>query len=81
MVLFSAHDLIAAGSTGSVSTPVELMIFLLKKIVILEHQFLDVANLSCRHAFISGQPDRLKPKFTFAVRSFNMDMGRFNSFI
>jgi len=61
--------------------PVELIIFLLKKIVILEYQFLDVANLSRGDTLVTGQPDGLKPEFTFTVRSFDMNMGRFNSFI
>jgi len=81
MVLISAHALIAAGSTGSVSAPVELMIFLLKKIVILEYQFLDAANLSGMDTLIPCQSDRLQPKFTFTVRSFDINMGRLISFV
>jgi len=50
------------------------MELLLKIILILENDPLDKTNRSRSYSKIAGQANRIEPKFTFTLRSIDMDV-------
>jgi hypothetical protein len=57
------------------------MVLLDQKLLVLEYQPLNLAEIMAANAAVVGEPDGIQPDFAFSIRATNVDMGRLVGFI